>query len=128
MTVQIESLRKELREIDQKLIDLLLSRNELVKQVQAYKLESQLPVYQANVQAKKLKQLEMQVQTSDAKLSEEEVDSLKLILSLIMDLSVSKQLNNWQLVDAVKQILDKFEARVTDELVAHANICKKAER
>ena len=55
MTVQIESLRKELSEIDQKLIDLLLSRNELVKQVQAYKLESQLPVYQANVQAKKLK-------------------------------------------------------------------------
>lgn len=115
---ELERLRAELHAIDQQLIDLLFQRTRVVDHVKVYKQGTHLPAYQAAVQARKLQQVKSSLLTLHDGIDDQEIASVQLVLQLIMDLSVSKQLHDRQLLTKVTSLLNDYEQAVTGKLAA----------
>ena len=94
-------LRRDLQAVDEKLLSLLAQRYDLVLQVKDYKRKTAMPVLQKEVQARKLAQVAAiadnygQASTITAAKAEKtaKLRYLQLVLRLLMDLSVSEQLD-----------------------------------
>lgn len=115
---ELNELRIKLADIDKELLTLLFQRNKLVDQVKVYKQDTKLPVYQANVQAKKLEQAKDLLLSLDTSISKDELQSLQLVLRLIMDMSVSRQLGDRQVLRELEEFLSEFEKSATGKLAA----------
>lgn len=117
----LAELRKNIQELDRQLIELLMQRNELVEAVRLYKKGTNIAVYQPEVQNKKLATALDIASSSKKSFSASDLANWQLILRLIMDLSVSKQLADKELLEQVARSLSNYEQSVIGKLANDDN-------
>lgn len=118
-------LRRDLQAVDEKLLSLLAQRYDLVLQVKDYKRKTAMPVLQKEVQARKLAQVAAiadnygQASTITAAQAEKtaKLRYLQLVLRLLMDLSVSEQLDETGLLSCLEAELTHFEEQADGKII-----------
>ena len=118
-------LRRDLQAVDEKLLSLLAQRYDLVLQVKEYKRRTAMPVLQKEVQARKLAQVAAiadnygQASTITAAKAEKtaKLHYLQLVLRLLMDLSVSEQLDETGLLSCLEAELTHFEEQADGKII-----------
>lgn len=118
-------LRRDLQAVDEKLLSLLAQRYDLVLQVKEYKRRTAMPVLQKEVQARKLAQVAAiadnygQASTITAAKAEKtaKLRYLQLVLRLLMDLSVSEQLDETGLLSCLEAELTRFEEQADGKII-----------
>ena len=118
-------LRRDLQAVDEKLLSLLAQRYDLVLQVKEYKRQVAMPVLQKKVQARKLAQVAAiadnygQASTITAAKAEKtaKLRYLQLVLRLLMDLSVSEQLDEASLLSCLEAELTRFEEQADGKII-----------
>lgn len=118
-------LRRDLQAVDEKLLSLLAQRYDLVLQVKEYKRRTAMPVLQKEVQARKLAQVAAiadnygQASTITAAQAEKtaKLRYLQLVLRLLMDLSVSEQLDEASLLSCLEAELTHFEEQADGKII-----------
>ncbi len=118
-------LRRDLQAVDEKLLSLLAQRYDLVLQVKEYKRRTAMPVLQKKVQARKLAQVAAiadnygQASTITAAKAEKtaKLRYLQLVLRLLMDLSVSEQLDEASLLSCLEAELTRFEEQADGKII-----------
>lgn len=118
-------LRRDLQAVDEKLLSLLAQRYDLVLQVKDYKRKTAMPVLQKEVQARKLAQVAAiadnygQASTITAAKAEKtaKLRYLQLVLRLLMDLSVSEQLDEASLLSCLEAELTRFEEQADGKII-----------
>lgn len=118
-------LRQDLQAVDEKLLSLLAQRYDLVLQVKEYKRRTAMPVLQKEVQARKLAQVAAiadnygQASTITAAKAEKtaKLRYLQLVLRLLMDLSVSEQLDEASLLSCLEAELTRFEEQADGKII-----------
>lgn len=118
-------LRRDLQAVDEKLLSLLAQRYDLVLQVKEYKRRTAMPVLQKEVQARKLAQVAAiadnygQASTITAAKAEKtaKLRYLQLVLRLLMDLSVSEQLDEASLLSCLEAELTRFEEQADGKII-----------
>lgn len=118
-------LRRDLQAVDEKLLSLLAQRYDLVLQVKDYKRKTAMPVLQKEVQARKLAQVAAiadnygQASTITAAKAEKtaKLRYLQLVLRLLMDLSVSEQLDETGLLSCLEAELTHFEEQADGKII-----------
>lgn len=118
-------LRRDLQAVDEKLLSLLAQRYDLVLQVKDYKRKTAMPVLQKEVQARKLAQVAAiadnygQASTITAAKAEKtaKLRYLQLVLRLLMDLSVSEQLDEASLLSCLEAELTRFEEQAEGKII-----------
>lgn len=118
-------LRRDLQAVDEKLLSLLAQRYDLVLQVKEYKRRMEMPVLQKEVQARKLAQVAAiadnygQASTITAAKAEKtaKLRYLQLVLRLLMDLSVSEQLDEASLLSCLEAELTRFEEQADGKII-----------
>lgn len=118
-------LRRDLQVVDEKLLSLLAQRYDLVLQVKEYKRRTAMPVLQKKVQARKLAQVAAiadnygQASTITAAKAEKtaKLRYLQLVLRLLMDLSVSEQLDEASLLSCLEAELTRFEEQADGKII-----------
>lgn len=116
----LAEIRKNIQALDRQLIELLMQRNELVEAVRLYKKGTNIAVYQPEVQKQKLAKVLDIASSSKKTCSANDLANWQLILRLIMDLSVSKQLADEELLEQVNKQLADFEQSATGKLANDA--------
>lgn len=118
-------LRRDLQAVDEKLLSLLAQRYDLVLQVKDYKRKTAMPVLQKEVQARKLAQVAAiadnygKLSTITAAQAEKtaKLRYLQLVLRLLMDLSVSEQLDETGLLSCLEAELTHFEEQADGKII-----------
>lgn len=118
-------LRRDLQALDEKLLSLLAQRYDLVLQVKEYKRRTAMPVLQKEVQARKLAQVAAiadnyrKSSTITATKAERtaKLRYLQLVLRLLMDLSVSEQLDETGLLSGLEAELTRFEEQADGKII-----------
>lgn len=118
-------LRRDLQAVDEKLLSLLAQRYDLVLQVKEYKRRTAMPVLQKEVQARKLAQVAAiadnygKLSTITAAQAEKtaKLRYLQLVLRLLMDLSVSEQLDETGLLSCLEAELTHFEEQADGKII-----------
>lgn len=118
-------LRRDLQAVDEKLLSLLAQRYDLVLQVKEYKRQVAMPVLQKEVQARKLAQVAAiadnygKLSTITAAQAEKtaKLRYLQLVLRLLMDLSVSEQLDETGLLSCLEAELTHFEEQADGKII-----------
>lgn len=118
-------LRRDLQAVDEKLLSLLAQRYDLVLQVKEYKRRTAMPVLQKEVQARKLAQVAAiadnygKASTITAAKAEKtaKLRYLQLVLRLLMDLSVSEQLDETGLLSCLEAELTHFEEQADGKII-----------
>lgn len=118
-------LRRDLQAVDEKLLSLLAQRYDLVLQVKEYKRRTAMPVLQKEVQARKLAQVAAiadnyrKSSTISAAKAERtaKLHYLQLVLRLLMDLSVSEQLDETGLLSCLEAELTHFEEQADGKII-----------
>lgn len=118
-------LRRDLQALDEKLLSLLAQRYDLVLQVKEYKRRTAMPVLQKEVQARKLAQVAAiadnyrKSSTITAAKAERtaKLRYLQLVLRLLMDLSVSEQLDETGLLSGLEAELTRFEEQADGKII-----------
>lgn len=118
-------LRRDLQAVDEKLLSLLAQRYDLVLQVKEYKRRTAMPVLQKEVQARKLAQVAAiadnyrKSSTISAAQAERtaKLRYLQLVLRLLMDLSVSEQLDETGLLSCLEAELTRFEEQADGKII-----------
>lgn len=118
-------LRRDLQALDEKLLSLLAQRYDLVLQVKEYKRRTAMPVLQKEVQARKLAQVAAiadnyrKSSTISAAKAERtaKLRYLQLVLRLLMDLSVSEQLDETGLLSCLEAELTHFEEQADGKII-----------
>lgn len=118
-------LRRDLQALDEKLLSLLAQRYDLVLQVKEYKRRTAMPVLQKEVQARKLAQVAAiadnyrKSSTITATKAERtaKLRYLQLVLRLLMDLSVSEQLDETGLLSGLEAELTHFEEQADGKII-----------
>lgn len=114
--IDLAELRKNIQALDRQLIELLMQRNELVEAVRLHKKGTNIAVYQPEVQKKKLQSVLDIASSAKKSFSASDLANWQLTLRLIMDLSVSKQLADKELLEQVSRLLANFEQSVIGKL------------
>lgn len=118
-------LRRDLQAVDEKLLSLLAQRYDLVLQVKEYKRQVAMPVLQKEVQERKLAQVAAiadnygKLSTITAAQAEKtaKLRYLQLVLRLLMDLSVSEQLDETGLLSCLEAELTHFEEQADGKII-----------
>lgn len=118
-------LRRDLQAVDEKLLSLLAQRYDLVLQVKEYKRQVAMPVLQKEVQERKLAQVAAiadnygKLSTITAAQAEKtaKLRYLQLVLRLLMDLSVSEQLDETGLLSCLEAELIHFEEQADGKII-----------
>lgn len=118
-------LRRDLQAVDEKLLSLLAQRYDLVLQVKEYKRQVAMPVLQKEVQERKLAQVAAiadnygKLSTITAAQAEKtaKLRYLQLVLRLLMDLSVSEQLDETGLLSCMEAELTHFEEQADGKII-----------
>lgn len=118
-------LRRDLQAVDEKLLSLLAQRYDLVLQVKEYKRRTAMPVLQKEVQARKLAQVaaiaDNYRKSSTISVAKAEKTAklryLQLVLRLLMDLSVSEQLDEASLLSCLEAELTHFEEQADGKII-----------
>lgn len=118
-------LRRDLQAVDEKLLSLLAQRYDLVLQVKEYKRQVAMPVLQKEVQERKLAQVAAiadnygKLSTITAAQAEKtaKLRYLQLVLRLLMDLSVSEQLDETGLLSRLEAELTHFEEQADGKII-----------